>query len=406
MPAEASPLCSIPFANANPACWAEGAIGNAIEGIAGGAVRELAQAVVGSVQELFGAILDFLATPVRPDLQAGWFAANVDRMIAVSATFALLFFLFGLGQAIVRSSMRELGRVVGFTVLAFAVSGVALALAQGFIALVDVATGQIAAGVPSDLAETFSGLMHPLTTMAVGPIGQALLAILLGILAALGALAVYLELFVRNVMIHVVVYFLPLMLVGTIWAPTRRWAKRGIEFLAVLILSKFVVYAVIALGWSAVASFNDQRLNTAWATVLVGLVLRVRRRVAAVAAVQAAAVHGAAGARGHEPPRRPRRRGRPRAASVDRDARARGEPASRRGPHRHHERRPARRWRSGGRGRRAECRRTADRRGRRRAAAGHGQPPIEYEQRPADPPQQQPRPAAPPVRPDRSGLAR
>ena len=134
MPAEASPLCSIPFANANPACWAEGAIGNAIEGIAGGAVRELAQAVVGSVQELFGAILDFLATPVRPDLQAEWFAANVDRMIAVSATFALLFFLFGLGQAIVRSSMRELGRVVGFTVLAFAVSGVALALAQGFIA--------------------------------------------------------------------------------------------------------------------------------------------------------------------------------------------------------------------------------------------------------------------------------
>jgi hypothetical protein len=95
----------------------------------------------------------------------------------------------------------------------------------------------------------------------------------LGVFIGLGALAVYLELFVRNVMIHVVVYFLPLMLAGTIWGPTRRWARRAIEFLSVLIVSKFVVYAVIAFGWSAVASFNDQRLATSWASVLTGIVL-------------------------------------------------------------------------------------------------------------------------------------
>ena len=74
-------------------------------------------------------------------------------------------------------------------------------------------------------------------------------------------------------MIHVVVYFLPLMLVGTIWEPTRRWARRGIEFLAVLVFAKFVLYAVVALGWSAVASFDDQRLAASWASVLLGLVL-------------------------------------------------------------------------------------------------------------------------------------
>jgi hypothetical protein len=92
-------------------------------------------------------------------------------------------------------------------------------------------------------------------------------------LVGLAALAIYLELFVRSVMIHVVVYFLPLMLIGTIWGPTRRWGKRGIEFLGVLILSKFVLYAVISLGWSAVASFDDTELRTAWASVLTGLVL-------------------------------------------------------------------------------------------------------------------------------------
>ena len=226
MPAEASPLCSIPFANANPACWAEGAIGSAIEGIAGGAVRELAQAVVGSVQELFGAILDFLATP-SPPRPAGRVVRRQRRPHDRRVGDLRLAVLPLRGRRRPSSGRRcaELGRVVGFTVLAFAVSGVALTLAQGFIAVVDVATNQIAAGVPRDLAETFSGYAARSPRWRPARSARRSWRSCSASWPHSAALAVYLELLVRNVMIHVVVYFLPLMLIGTIWAPTRRWAQ-------------------------------------------------------------------------------------------------------------------------------------------------------------------------------------
>ena len=269
----ASGVCDIPGVNLSPACLGGDAVGGLVGGIAGSAIQELAEAVVGAVTQVLEAVVGFLAAPIQPDVQQNWLATSVDRMLAASATFAALFFVFGVAQAILRSSPRELGRVVGYTVGAFAGAGVALALTQAFIVLVDVASAQVAAGTGQDMAETFTAMMKPLGAMvATGP-GGSLLAALLGGLVGLAALAVYLELFVRNVMIHVVVYFLPLMLLGGIWGPTRRWGKRGIEFLGVLILSKFVLYAVISLGWSAVASFDDTSLSTAWASVLTGFVL-------------------------------------------------------------------------------------------------------------------------------------
>lgn len=269
----ATGVCDIPGVDLHPACLGGDAVGGLVGGIAGGAIQELAEAVVGAVTEVLEAVVGFLAAPIRPDVQQNWLAASVDRMLAASATFALLFFVFGIARAILRSSPRELGRVVGYTVAAFAGSGVALALTQAFIVLVDVASAQVAAGTGRDMAHTFDAMVKPLTALLVTGPGGSLLAALLGGLVGLAALAVYLELFVRNVMIHVVVYFLPLMLIGTIWGPTRRWGKRGIEFLGVLILSKFVLYAVISLGWSAVASFDDTALSTAWASVLTGFVL-------------------------------------------------------------------------------------------------------------------------------------
>lgn len=272
-PAAAPDVCDLPGTVLNPFCVGRDVVGGTVGGVADTALRQLGEAVVGAAQELFAAVLEFITAPVRPQLESTWFVSNVDRMVTVSAVFATLFFVLGLTQAILRSSLADLGRLVGMTVLAFASTGVALAATQSFIVLVDVATAQIAAGMPEDMAQTFSALLNPLVTLAAGPGGQVFLAIVLGIATLLGMAVVYLELFVRNVMIHVVLYFLPLMLVGLIWGPTRRWARRSIEFLAVLIASKFVIYAVIALGWSAITAFDDQALTTSWASVLTGLVL-------------------------------------------------------------------------------------------------------------------------------------
>ena len=271
-------ICDVPGVNLSGPCTLQRAFDgakDAVGSIATGALRDIGEAVVGLAREVLGAVVEFVSAPVNPDLSQGWFSTSFDRMVSVSGLFAAVFFLCALISSTMCRSFGGLARTVGFTVGAFVASGVALFLTQGFIALVDVATAQVAASSSHDMVETFVALLRPLDLMLTGDGGRVLLAALLAFFVGLAALAMYVELFIRNVMIHVVVFFVPLMLVGGIWEPTRRWARRGIEFLAVLIFSKFVMYAVIALGWSAVASFNDMTLSAAWASVLTGLVLIV-----------------------------------------------------------------------------------------------------------------------------------
>src|SRR3954452_3558246 len=273
----AAGVCDVPGGHYLPGCIGRTLVEGAVGGAASAALRELGQAVVSAAQQVAAAVVAFLAAGSNPDLSQGWFTASFDRVLAACGGFAALFFLLGIGRAILASSTAELARVVGFTVLTFAGSAVAVALVQGFVLFVDAATAQVAAGTGTDIASTFSQLMSPLGAM-VGPeaaAGQVLLGAGFAALTGLGMLAVYLELFVRNVMIHVVVFFLPLMLAGTIWAPTRRWARRGLEFLAVLIVAKFVLFAVLALGWSGITSLGSAQLATSWASVLTGVVLVV-----------------------------------------------------------------------------------------------------------------------------------
>ncbi|HWW54076.1 MAG TPA: hypothetical protein VNY84_09910, partial [Acidimicrobiales bacterium] len=61
------------------------------------------------------------------------------------------------------------------------------------------------------------------------------------------------ELLMRTAAVYVAVLFLPIVLAGLVWPATLRWARRLVELLAVLILSKFVIVAVLSLAASALA---------------------------------------------------------------------------------------------------------------------------------------------------------
>jgi hypothetical protein len=49
------------------------------------------------------------------------------------------------------------------------------------------------------------------------------------------------------------VFFLPMILAGLVWPSAMRWTKRLIEILIALIVSKFVIVAVISLATAALA---------------------------------------------------------------------------------------------------------------------------------------------------------
>jgi hypothetical protein len=75
--------------------------------------------------------------------------------------------------------------------------------------------------------------------------------IILAVLTLCGAVLVWLELTVRSAGVYIATFFMPLALIAYIWPATVGVARRAVEILASLILSKFVIVASISLGLAA-----------------------------------------------------------------------------------------------------------------------------------------------------------
>ena len=85
-----------------------------------------------------------------------------------------------------------------------------------------------------------------------------------------GAFALWIELLMREAAVYVIVLMLPLAFAAMVWLARRIWAVRAVELLVALILSKFVIVAVLSLGGAAIsASTGHQSV----AGVMAGAVL-------------------------------------------------------------------------------------------------------------------------------------
>ena len=92
--------------------------------------------------------------------------------------------------------------------------------------------------------------------------------ILVSGLLILGTLLVWLELVLRAASVYIAAFFFPLALVAFIWPTTAGIAKRTIELLSALILSKFVIVAGLTLGLSAVSQASSTDDTVAGAAIL------------------------------------------------------------------------------------------------------------------------------------------
>src|ERR1017187_2995799 len=109
----------------------------------------------------------------------------------------------------------------------------------------------------------------------IGPLSLAsrspFLAFLVGLLTAAGALTLWVELLLREAAVYVIVLMLPLVFAALVWPARRVWAIRAVELLVALVLSKFAIVAVLALGGAAL----NHGASHGATTLLLGLVLVV-----------------------------------------------------------------------------------------------------------------------------------
>ena len=82
-----------------------------------------------------------------------------------------------------------------------------------------------------------------------------------------GALAVWLELIVREAAVYVIVLMLPLAFAAMVWPARRVWATRSLELLVALILSKFAIVAVLTLGGAALNRLSHFGIGAAIAGI-------------------------------------------------------------------------------------------------------------------------------------------
>jgi type IV secretion system protein TrbL len=253
-------------------------------GLAQGAADAVGQAVFDAldhwVADGAATVLDRLSTAMtattETHVKAGWFTDHFAVMRELAVVILLPLLMLGLISAVIHRSFGQLARAMGVFVPLAILGGAAA------IELTDMAlrvTDQLSASAAGDLGASthnaiaaLSAAARPLSTPLTAGTGGMLRVIVL-LLVVAGAVVIWLELLLRSSAIYVVLLFLPLGLSGLVWPMTAHWTRRMIESLVALILSKFVIVAVIGLAAGMIAASSQGRAADRLDTLISGATL-------------------------------------------------------------------------------------------------------------------------------------
>jgi len=227
--------------------------------------------VIGGARFALHETSKLIAETTSPQLGTTWFSSAYWRIAGIAAVLTLPFLFAAAVQSLLRSDLTLLARAaLGYLPLAFLAVSIAAPIAMLLLA----ASDQLSAVVSSAGAR---GGAHFLafTGAAVGILSllhhSAFLAFLVGLFTVAGAVVLWLELLARDAAVYVVVLMMPLAFAALCWPARRTWAIRAVELLVALILSKFAMVAVLALGGAALAHVPGGDVTS----ILAGLTLLI-----------------------------------------------------------------------------------------------------------------------------------
>jgi hypothetical protein len=244
----------------DPVCQTVNGVGSSIAGAGADAILQaVSNWVVAGAGWLLEQIGGVMNATTAVDLKASWFQDHYVAMTALAGVVILPMAIATVFQAIYRQSTAVLVR--SFLVqlpLALLFMGVAVELVQLSLSVTDELSRAVGTANGTDLQSALSGMADALEAQGGGldPSVPAFVTLLAGMLVATGAFALWLELLVRSAAVYVAVLFLPLVLASTVWPAISHWCRRLVDTLVALILSKFVIVAVLSLGASELGSAN------------------------------------------------------------------------------------------------------------------------------------------------------
>ena len=229
---------------------------SAASGVAGSAagfvLQNISSWVLNGTREALQEVAGAIGSATAPNLDSTWFSSTYWRVAALALMLTVPFLCAAAVQAIARTDLALLARVT-FGYLPLSVLAVSLAAPMTMLLL--AATDQMSATVSASAAGGGAQFLDHAAGVAGGLAGAAgespFFAVVVGLLALIAAMALAIELIVRAAAVYVVVLMLPLAFAAMVWPARRVWGARLVELLASLILSKFVIVAVLSLAAAA-----------------------------------------------------------------------------------------------------------------------------------------------------------
>ncbi len=255
--------------------------GGAASGAAGDLLGFSAAAILQAVENwvtdgalwLLDQVGAVLTSTTQADLGSSWFGARLSIMTELAASVMLPMLFSAVIQAVYRQSVVALLRTFLVNLpVALLFTGVAVELVRMGIVVTDAMSAKFMAAAGVNTRDMLAPLVKALGT-APGVPGFAMF--LGGLLVAVFALVLWLELVVRAAAITAAALFLPLVLAALVWPAIGHWARRLADTLAALVLSKLVIAAVLSLATAAIAGGLEDSASTSskFGDVVVGIAL-------------------------------------------------------------------------------------------------------------------------------------
>jgi hypothetical protein len=229
-----------------------------------------------------------IGSTTEPNVHAPFFEREYKRMIELAGLLALPMLLLAVIEGMLRSNWEILQRALLAVPTAFLITAMAVVLVGIGVTLSDLMGQSVASGAQADAKKFFDhaavvlGVLltvggaagHLLAAHAPAAAhvikGAPLFIVAVGSLYAfLAAGLVLLELFMREVGIFATLLFVPIVMAAQVWPRLGHWGRDLMQGLVALILSKFVIVAILAFAAAAGSSWHPTVLLIAFALLTV-----------------------------------------------------------------------------------------------------------------------------------------
>ena len=241
----------------NPVDWATDKVTDFVGGVATAGfemiIGGLVAWVIDAVMWVVGGVFNFFLDSNDPNVQADWFITGSGpyaTTAGIGATLLVLFVFAGVVQGILNGDVGGMARRMALDLPVSVLGMVGLVtITQALIALTDALSMQVMDNFHDDIAK-FGVVVASLQSLG-GATSTAFVVFVLGLVTVLAGLVLFAELVIRAALIYIVVALAPLVFAARLWPATKGSARKLLELLCALILSKLVIAVALAVAAAA-----------------------------------------------------------------------------------------------------------------------------------------------------------